>query len=426
MSQNIAQMVESRKQNSTRSFTLTKLLRRMLHQQLSKIRYGSLWITDEFETVRFGIGDEIVAKIRLHSLRFYEKIIFGGSIGAAESYMDGDWESEDLVATIRLMVRNRDVLEGLEGGLAFVTNFLHRLYHLWNRNTIKGSKQNILAHYDLGNDFYQLFLDETMTYSCGIFENETTSLKEASIAKYDRLCKKLQLTPNDHVLEIGCGWGSFAVYAAENYSCRVTTTTISEAQYAYVQALIREKGLDHKITLLKQDYRQLEGKFDKLVSIEMIEAVGHQYLGEYLQQCSRLLKPKGVMALQAITIPDQVYPRYRKSTDFIQRYIFPGSCLISISHLLREIQNRTDLRLVHLEDIGIHYAKTLHAWRNNFHKNEDKVKALGFSDSFIRMWDYYFAYCEGGFAEHFISNSQLVFRKSQSDYDTLPILGGSV
>lgn len=426
MSYNVAHVVEQRKQGLFRSSSLLKQFRKLVHRRLSQIQYGTLRLTDELGTVRFGTTTDLQVSVKIHSLWFYEKMVLGGSIGVAESYMDGDWSSDDLVSLVRFMVRNRHLLDKMEGGLATFSNGLHHLYHLWNRNTIEGSKRNIIAHYDLGNDFYQQFLDETMTYSCGIFEKDTHTMKEASINKFKRICQKLQLKSTDHLLEIGTGWGGFAVYAVENYGCRVTTTTISEEQFAYTQDLIRQKGLEDKITLLKQDYRELSGVYDKIVSIEMIEAIGYQQIADFVQQCSRLLKPNGIVVLQAITIPDQVFDRYRKSTDFIQRYVFPGSCLISLQHFLSQVKRHTDLRLVSLEDIGIHYARTLREWRKRFLENMETIRSMGFSEPFLKMWDYYFAYCEGGFAEHYIGNSQLVLSKSQSNYDALPITGESI
>ena len=281
--------------------------------------------------------------------------------------------------------------------------------------------KNILAHYDLGNDFYALFLDETMTYSCGIFEREDSTLKEASEAKYDRICRKLMLTTGDQVLEIGTGWGGFAVHAAGNYGVHVTTATISDEQHQFAQNRIKAAGLEDRITLLKSDYRDLSGKFDKLVSIEMIEAVGHHFYATFFRTCSRLLKDDGMMALQAITIGDQIFDRHRRSVDFIKRYIFPGSCIPSITAISNAIARATDLRLVHLEDITPHYARTLSEWRRRFFANLDKVREMGYSDTFIRMWEYYLCYCEGGFAERYIGDVQMLFTKPLYRMDFLYI-----
>ncbi|UCD56141.1 MAG: class I SAM-dependent methyltransferase, partial [Candidatus Hydrogenedentota bacterium] len=298
---------------------------------------------------------------------------------------------------------------------------LRKLFHFLHRNTKLGSRQNMLAHYDLGNEFYSLFLDSTMTYSCGIFQSESTSLEEASIAKYNRICRKLQLEPQDHVVEIGSGWGGFAVYAAENFGCHVTTTTISDSQYEYTDDLINRKGLTDRIEVLKKDYRDVSGRFDKLVSIEMIEAVGHESIETFFSTCSHLLKPDGIMALQAITIKDQRYRRHVHDVDFIKRYIFPGSCLTAATHLCDVVTRATDLRLVHMEDITSHYARTLRCWRERFKDQIDKVRKMGFPESFIRMWEYYFCYCEGAFQERYIGDVQMVFSKPLSQQ--APILG---
>ena len=274
-----------------------------------------------------------------------------------------------------------------------------------------GSRKNIIAHYDLGNEFYSLFLDNTMTYSCGIFEQEQSTLEDASVAKYDRICKKLRLHPGDRVVEIGTGWGGFAVHAVQNYGVQVTTTTISNEQYEFAAKRFRDAGLDDQVSVLKKAYRDLRGTFDKLVSIEMIEAVGHHFYKTFFQTCSRLLKDDGMMALQAITIGDQIFNRHKRSVDFIKRYIFPGSCIPSITAISNALAKATDLRLVQLEDITPHYARTLREWRRRFFANIEKVRALGFSDTFIRMWEYYLCYCEGGFAERYIGDVQIVLAK---------------
>jgi cyclopropane-fatty-acyl-phospholipid synthase len=295
------------------------------------------------------------------------------------------------------------------------------LFHFLNKNTRRGSRENILVHYDLGDDFYKLFLDETLTYSCGIFETEDSSLKDASDAKYDRICQKLRLGGGDHVLEIGTGWGGFAIHAARHYDCRVTTTTISDNQHQLAAQRFADAGLTDKITLLKQDYRDLSGRFDKLVSIEMIEAVGHHFLDTFFRVCSERLKPDGIFLLQAITIRDQVFEKHKRSVDFIKRFIFPGSCIPSITAISRSIARATDLKLFHLEDITPHYARTLREWRRRFFDNIDAVRDLGFSEAFIRMWEYYLCYCEGGFAERYIGDVQMLFTKPLSR--PAPLLG---
>ena len=295
--------------------------------------------------------------------------------------------------------------------MARITAPIYKFFHLLRSNTKKGSRINITAHYDLGNDFYQLFLDETLTYSCGIFEGEDSTLKDASLAKYDRICKKLDLSPTDHLVEIGTGWGGFAIHAAHNYGCRITTTTISRAQYDLAKDRIDKAGVADKVELLLEDYRELKGEYDKLVSIEMIEAVGHQYLDTFFSSCSKLLRKDGMMLLQAITIADHIFEQHKRSVDFIKRYIFPGSCIPSVAAMCRSISRTSDLRLFHLEDITVHYARTLRAWRKRFLANVDKVRNLGYPETFIRMWEYYLCYCEGGFTERYLGDVQMLLTK---------------
>ncbi|MEJ2286007.1 MAG: cyclopropane-fatty-acyl-phospholipid synthase [Desulfobacterales bacterium] len=345
-----------------------------------------------------------------HSL-FYSRILFGGSIGAAEAYMEGLWYADDLPVAMRILTLNQEAFADMEKGLARLAAPLYKLFHSARKNTRMGSRKNILAHYDLGNDFYALFLDSTMTYSCGIFEQAHSTLEEASVAKYDRICQKLNLKPGHRVVEIGTGWGGFAVHAARNYGAHVTTTTISDEQYRYAQKQFRAAGLEDRILLLKKDYRDLKGEFDRLVSIEMIEAVGHHFYNTFFQSCSRLLKDDGLMALQAITIGDQIFDHHKRSVDFIKRYIFPGSCIPSITAISNAIAKATDLRLIHLEDITPHYARTLREWRRRFFANIDAVRTMGYPDTFIRMWEYYLCYCEGGFAERYIGDVQMLFAK---------------
>jgi cyclopropane-fatty-acyl-phospholipid synthase len=312
---------------------------------------------------------------------------------------------------IRIFARHPELFSGMDKGLARIISPLHKYIHALKKNTREGSRRNIIAHYDLGNDFYRLFLDDTLTYSCGIFERPDSSLREASIAKYDRICRKLGLSAADQVLEIGTGWGGFALHAAKHYGCRVTTTTISDRQYEMARQRFTEAGLSDRIVLLKSDYRDLAGTFDKLVSIEMIEAVGHHFLDDFFRVCSNRLKPDGLMLLQAITIRDQVFDWHKRNVDFIKRYIFPGSCIPSLSVIGQAVARATDLRMFHLEDITSHYATTLRRWRENFFANLDQVKNLGFPDAFIRMWEFYLCYCEGGFAERYLGDVQILFTK---------------
>ncbi|MCU0977630.1 MAG: cyclopropane-fatty-acyl-phospholipid synthase family protein [Pirellulaceae bacterium] len=405
---------------------LDRLTRRAVWRQLDGLQYGCLTIAEGGQVRSFGDtqDDSLRATIQVSDPRFYWHTVTGGHLGASEAYLRGEWSCDDLVALIRIFSRNAAVLDSVERGVARLLKPLQVVAHRLRRNTRSGSRRNIAAHYDLSNEFYSLFLDDTMTYSCGIFPRPDASLREASLEKYARICRKLELSPGDHVVEVGGGWGGFALVAAGQYGCRVTTTTISEQQYQWASARIREAGLTDRITLLKQDYRDLQGQFDKLVSIEMIEAVGHEYLPAYFTKCCRLLKPAGMMLLQAITIPDERYDAYRRSADFIQRYIFPGGCLPSlsaISHCLKQ----TDFRLFHLEDFGSHYVRTLLEWRRRFWERIDRVRALGLSEEFVRMWDLYLCYCAGAFDERQIGVSQILLTKPRCRREailaTLPV-----
>ncbi len=391
-----------------------QLSRRLFFALMKDFKIGRLTLIENNQPYRLGQSSKEVslqATIFVHHPRFYTSTVFGGSIGSAEAYMAGLWSASHLTDVIRLVILNQQMMEKMDKGWCWLSAPIHRMYHFLRRNTLKGSKKNILAHYDLGNNFYGLFLDETLTYSCGIFQHEESTLKDASIEKYDRICRKLQLHPDDHVVEIGGGWGGFSIHAAKYYGCRVTTTTISDKQHALAEQRIAASGLAHRIKLLQKDYRQLHGKFDKLVSIEMIEAVGHQYLDTFFQICSRLLKPNGMMLLQAITIIDQVFEAHKRSVDFIKRYIFPGSCIPSIHAIISSIARETDLKLFHLEDITPHYVRTLAEWRKRFFNRLDAVREMGFSEAFIRMWEYYLCYCEGGFAERYIGDVQMLLTK---------------
>ncbi len=388
-------------------------LARFVLDRLSRVTDGRLVLREGARRTTLGAAapDGLRAELRVVDPRFWTAIARDGSIGAGESWAAGWWTSERPQDVVRLFVRNREALEGVDGGLARLAAPLRKLSHLLRRNTESGSRANIRAHYDLSNDFFAAFLDPTMTYSCGVFEREDATMEEASIAKIDRLCRKLDLSPDDHLLEIGTGWGAFALHAAREYGCRVTTTTISEEQHAYAAQRFREAGVEDRVRLLKQDYRRLEGTYDKLVSVEMIEAVGHEYFDAFHQACARLLAPHGRMAIQAITIADQHYESAKRSVDFIQKHIFPGACIPSVTALLDSATRASDLRLVHLEDIGQHYARTLSVWRENLHASWNDLRDQGFGDDLLRLWEFYFAYCEGGFAERHISDVQLVLER---------------
>ncbi len=388
--------------------------KRILLHRLKNLRHGELLLSDGDERYLFGQLDAVFSErvtVKVRDPVFYSRLLLHGALGGGEAYMKGYWECQKLTAMIELFLCNRAYLGRLGPGVPWVAKPLALLRRYLRRNTLRGSRRNIAAHYDLGNALFELFLDPTMTYSCGIFEHPQASLQDASVAKLERICRKLQLKSTDHVLEIGTGWGGFALYAARHYGCRITTTTISRQQYEYARQRVCNAGLEDRITLLPDDYRQLQGRYEKLVSIEMIEAIGHRNFGTYFQKCSELLKADGTMLLQSITIADQRYPQAKESVDFIQRYIFPGGCLPSVAALAESVAGNTDMRIFHLEDIGPHYATTLQHWRRRFLANAEKVRQLGYSERFVRMWQYYLAYCEGGFRQQAIGTVQLLLVK---------------
>ena len=393
---------------------LEALARRAILVRLAAIADGALRIEDGAERLQFGALTarcQLSATVRVHDPRFYTELAFGGSIGAGEAYMSGYWSTDDLTAVMRVLISNMSVVDGMEGGLARFGAPLRKALHWAAHNSRRGSRRNISAHYDLGNEFFRTFLDPTLMYSAAIFERTGMSLEKASLAKLDRICRRLELKPADHLLEIGTGWGAMALHAAGHYGCRVTTTTISREQYELARERIDAAGLADRITLLQEDYRDLRGQYDKLVSIEMIEAVGYRYYDAYFRQCGALLKPDGMMLLQAITIADQRYESARNAVDFIQRHIFPGSCIPSVTVITDAVTRVTDMRRVDLLDIGVHYATTLRCWRENLFANLEQVRALGYPEEFIRMWEFYFCYCEGGFIERVIGDAQMLFIK---------------
>ena len=411
----MSETVLAKKVGKASHFSLESMARKLVLKQLENLHTGSIVIEEDGLRHHFGeaLPTNHVWYAELHVLdpSCYKDILFGGSIGAAEAFMSGDWSSPNLTSLIRVMVKNRDILDGMETGFAKLSSPFLKWFHRVNQNTEKGSKRNIAAHYDLGNDFFELFLDPTMMYSSGIFPNAESSMQEASEYKLKRICESLQLSADDKVIEIGTGWGGFAMYAARHYGCHVTTTTISEQQHALAQQRIIEAGLEDKITLLKQDYRKLEGQFDKLVSIEMIEAVGWKYYDTFFETCSSLLKPNGLMLIQAITIEDQRYDYAKRNVDFIQRYIFPGSCIPSIQALNTSSMRASDLRLVQLNDFAEHYAKTLLCWLESFNQAIPQVRSLKYSEEFILMWQFYLCYCAGGFFERSIGVAHMTFAK---------------
>ena len=397
-----------------RDTLLQRLGRKLFLAKLAELRHGELTVIEAGERRTFGQRSadcDLHATLEVLHPQTYADAAFGGTIGGGEAYIRGYWRTDDLTSLIRLFIVNREVMESVEGGAALATAPLRRILHWLNRNSPDGSRRNIAAHYDLGNDLFALFLDDTMAYSCGVFEREDATLHEAQVAKFERACRRLRLSPSDHLLEIGTGWGGLALHAASRYGCRVTTTTISREQHDWALERIRAAGLSDRVTLLLDDYRDLRGRYDKLVSIEMIEAVGHQFLDTYTAQCSRLLEPHGAMLLQAITIRDQIYAEALESVDFIQRYIFPGSFIPSVTAIADSVRRATDMKVFHLEDIGPHYATTLRRWRERFFERIDDVRRLGYSEQFVRMWDFYLCYCEGGFLERQLGDVQVLLTK---------------
>ena len=388
------------------------LLRRGVLRQLAHLKNGQLLVIEEDERHLFGsAGSPLLGEIHILDAAAWGLVASNGSIGAGEAFIHGYWSSPDLTAVVRVFVSNLEVLDALEGGLARLGRPLVRALHWLNRNTRKGSQKNIAAHYDLGNELFEQFLDPTMMYSAAQFRSADDSLEQAQLNKLERICQKLDLKASDHLLEIGTGWGSMALYAAQHYGCQVTTTTLSKEQYDFTAQRIEALGLHAQVTLLLKDYRDLTGQYDKLVSIEMIEAVGHRFLPTYFKQCAHLLKSNGLMLLQAITIREQRYEQARNGVDFIQRYIFPGGALPCVQKMLEIVSRDTDMNLLHMEDFGLHYARTLRLWHENFRRAHGRLSELGYDEYFLRLWEFYLCYCEGGFLERTIGTAQLLLAK---------------
>jgi cyclopropane-fatty-acyl-phospholipid synthase len=354
---------------------------------------------------------DLHAEIDIQCLSVYQKLLFGGSVASGETFSEGLWTTPNLTNVIRIFARNLPVLDSWESKMEWLAFPIRKISHLANKNSETGSKKNIAAHYDLGNKLYTRFLDDSMMYSAAIYPTQESTLAQAQTTKLKTICDKLQLVPEDHLIEIGTGWGGLAIFAAKNYGCKVTTTTISEEQHQYTQDLVNKEGLQDKITLLKKDYRLLEGKYDKLVSIEMIEAVGKEYLPTFFKKCSSLLKDQGLMVLQAITISDHRFDSYSKGVDFIQKHIFPGGFLPSQLLINQHLRKHTDLMIRDLHDIGLDYARTLKDWHHKLLENKEPLANDGYDERFMNMWRYYFSYCEGGFLERTISTVQLVISK---------------
>jgi cyclopropane-fatty-acyl-phospholipid synthase len=393
---------------------LDKRCRSLVFSVFAKINYGQIELVDHtqcFLFPEFVENNSLMGRINIHDSSVYRDFVKGGSIGVAEAYIAGKWSSPNLTTVIRIFARAQQEIDSIEKQKPWLTKLKYALLHRGNRNSQAGSKKNILAHYDLGNELYSRFLDPEMMYSSAIYPNEEASLEQAQVHKMSTICQRLDLTADDHLLEIGTGWGGLAIYAAQHYGCRVTTTTISDAQHAYAKDRIEQLGLTEKITLLKQDYRDLTGEYDKLVSIEMIEAVGFEYLPSFFKQCNARLKPGGKLLIQSITIADQRFEHYKHNVDFIQRYIFPGGFLPSVTVLTGHLTEYTDLVTESINDIGLDYAKTLAHWREAFLKSWPELKPFGYDEKFKRLWLYYLAYCEGAFLERSTSTVHLVARK---------------
>jgi cyclopropane-fatty-acyl-phospholipid synthase len=399
-------------------------VRSVVKRTLGAVRDASMTLVDADGVETFGSaapGDPN-ATVVVRDPSFYRAVVTRGVVGAAEAYMDGAWDTDDLVAVIRIMARNRTVTERLNGGLARAAAASLRWFGTRRRNTRSGSRRNIEAHYDLGNDFFAAFLDETLTYSCALWDGVAdASLAEASAAKNERICRKLALEPSDHVLEIGSGWGGFAIHAASRFGCRVTTTTLSHRQLELARARVAAAGLSDRIEVIECDYRDLTGRYDKLVSIEMIEAVGHEFVDEYFRRCCERLKPDGMFLIQAITIPDQDFEASKRSVEFIKRYIFPGGSLPSVWSMCDSVKRVTDFRILHLEEISGYYARTLAEWRRRFRAAAGELRDRGYPERFLRMWDFYFCYCEGGFRERVIGTVQLLLERPRGRRE--PVLG---
>ena len=392
-----------------------RFLRRLLFAQLAGLQHGRLVFQDALGKIELGVAatenPDLVVHVDVLDLAFYRTVVSNGSVGAGEAYTEGLWRCDNLVGLIQLLVRNRAQLDGMETGVARLGGLAMRAWSALRRNTRSGSRRNIAKHYDLGNEFFELFLSADLMYSSALWEGPNDSLEAASTRKLDIICRKLDLKPTDHVIEIGTGWGGFALYAAKHFGCRVTTTTISRNQHALANERIASAGLSARVTLLLDDYRDLRGQYDKLVSIEMIEAIGAPYLDVYFRQVDRLLNSDGLALIQAITIEDARYRQALQSVDFIKRHVFPGSFIPSIGALLEAKTRTSDLALIQLEDFGGSYARTLEVWRERFMARLPEVRAQGFDEHFVRLWQFYLAYCEGGFRERSIGVAQMLLAK---------------
>jgi cyclopropane-fatty-acyl-phospholipid synthase len=391
---------------------LDRFLERRFLDALGSWQLGQLGVRlpDGSQALYGEPDDQPPAELHIHDSRFFRRVALAADVGAGESYMDGEWSSPDLPRLVAAYIRNQGAVE-LTGPVNLPARILDGLRHLARRNSVRGSERNIHAHYDLGNDFFRLFLDETLTYSCALFPSEESSLREGQLHKYQVVCSKLRLEPRDRLLEIGTGWGSFAIHAAREARCHVTTITVSEEQYRYARERVQREGLDHRVDVQYCDYRHMDGAYDKVVSIEMLEAVGARYWDTFFEKLDEVLAPDGLAFLQVISVPDQRFERYRRSRDWIQKYIFPGGRLPSLYELQRSMRRATRLEIHSSDDIGVHYARTLRLWRERFWKSIGAVRALGFDDVFVRMWDFYLGLCEATFSTHWNRDLQLLLTR---------------
>ena len=410
------QSLAFRSSTRPRASLLERASRGAVHARLGSLERAALTLVEQGHAARFGdAASDLAATARIHDPAVHAALLLRGSLGGAEAYLDGGWDADDLTAVVRVLARNRRLLGSLEGGLApRLARAALLPLHWLRRNSRGGSRRNIAAHYDLGNDFFALFLDPTLTYSCGLFETPETTLEQASVAKYERACRWLELSPEDHVLEIGTGWGGFALHAARRTGCRVTTATISREQHALAKERVAAAGLADRVDVRLEDYRELTGCFDKLVSIEMIEAVGHANLPGFFRVCHERLRPGGVMFLQAITNLEREYQASLRNVDFVKRHVFPGGQLVSVGAICAALARSGELQPTRLEDVTPHYAETIRCWRERMAENRARMRALGLDERFLRLWDFYLAYCEGGFRERAIGAIQMKLERASA------------
>ena len=390
---------------------------KIVYKLMAKLQFGKVILICDGQEQKFvGTQNQNVGTVtvKVHDKKFFTNLLLAGTNGAAESYIEGHWETDDLATLIQIIIVNQNVFQRMDSRLVLSLQKIANVYAYFSNNNIKNAKKNSLSHYDLGNEFFQLFLDKKMMYSCAIYPSTHVGLDEAAIIKLRTICDALALKPSDHLLEIGSGWGGLCFFAAQEYGCKVTTTTISDKQYNFLQKETERLGLHNQITILNSDYRDLTGQYDKLVSVEMIEAVGAKYFKTFFAKCNALVKPGGLFFLQAITINDNAYAGAKKNVDFIKKYIFPGGCLPSLQVINNAIATFTQMQLISSNDIGKHYVKTLSDWMMRFHQSSDQIRALNFTEQFIRTWDFYFCYCIAGFREAYISNIHALWQKRDS------------